>query len=598
MPARSPWRALRAFSGPFARSRRVLREARAALDVAARLTALPDAELGDRFRHLRPDGPRCDRLAAGVEVLARTDCRPSVHQIGAAISVLDGQVAMVSEGDRPAVEILALLAGAATGPGMHALTSDSVRARRRAASVGAQLERFGVTVGYVDPADPDEARRAAYGADVAFVAAEDAARDRLRDQLEEGTHPVLGERRCAVVLDAAAVLVHRAAAPVLLADSDGRPAALALVRDLLVEYPLLGAVASEDFPRVLGNEESPELTSLGLSLAAIRAPSPAAPPASVEAQHASRTERDAAAAEAVHAWAAAGRPALVVSPTGDCRGITERLAAAGVPHRTVGPAAGDDAALADAGRPGAVTVLAGAAAVPPTLTPGGDPTREALRLAACDGADFEDLSPYRDEARERIAAAAETIAASGGPVVVVLGRGPTADTDAAWVRLAAVGGTGLVSFYVTPDDTAPPVEDPSAARATRQQQVARLRELQRDHAAIRERIAEWTALTGPAVLDAARNELEADTDPARALLRRQAFVALRNAERHAAPDVVARTVRQLAVDACHRAWQDHLGTGVTAVATGAAPPDGEALVYSARIRFGDLLAGQGGSGSP
>ena len=157
--------------------------------------SLSDAELADRTRLFK------DRLAAGetlddilvdafatVREAARRVLgqRPYDVQLIGGIVLHRGMIAEMKTGEgKTLVGTLAVYLNALAGKGVHVVTVNDYLAKRDADWMG-QIYRFlGLTVGVVShDLENDEARRAAYGADITYATNNELGFDYLRDNMK------------------------------------------------------------------------------------------------------------------------------------------------------------------------------------------------------------------------------------------------------------------------------------------------------------------------------------------------------------------------------------------------------------------------------
>ncbi|MBL8486360.1 MAG: hypothetical protein JNK22_04675 [Rhodocyclaceae bacterium] len=322
---------------------------------------LPAASATQR-RRLGSPGEAADARARLLALACRAAVlggqpEPSAETRRAAWAMLAGAVADLPPGADPVTA--AVLAGAvAAGRGLpvHLLAADEPAAAALADRAAALLPRLGLTAAGIGARTPEAERRAAHAADLVCLPLAVAAFDYLRDRVRMGRR--LGPLRHrmaaadpgsplrglvmrglghAYVLDADALMVDRAHAPLVLREDPGaaEPAILARTSlpDFLGRYLRLGACApaaglsARDFRRLYG------MPVVGTA--------PAAPP--IGGVFATREEKwEAIAARAADARRA-GRAVLVGIAAGDADGLAAALEARGLSCRRPGAGSPDPA---------------------------------------------------------------------------------------------------------------------------------------------------------------------------------------------------------------------------------------------------------------
>jgi preprotein translocase subunit SecA len=189
-----------------------------------------------------------DDAGAQVESLALAGAKwtdglaPSSLEYAAALAVMRGR--LVEVGDAPDPERIAMLAAMAVAPwggGVHLVLPDSERATALAGRLARSCMPLGLSVGLAGAGLAAAERRAAWAADLTCVAVGELVTDALRDlkrlqdrpgdlrlRLERlhGVNPRAGELlqrglRCAVLLDAGALLLDEALRTVALSADEG-----------------------------------------------------------------------------------------------------------------------------------------------------------------------------------------------------------------------------------------------------------------------------------------------------------------------------------------------------------------------------------------
>jgi preprotein translocase subunit SecA len=255
--------------------------------VAARVGEIAARSRAERQELLRAIRGRLrrdpDDASAHAEALALVGASwtdglaPSSLEYAAALAVARGRLVEVGGAPDPdRIAMLAAIAAAPWGGGVHLVLRDS----ERAAALAARLERgcglLGLSVGLAAPGLAAAERRKAWAADLTCVAIGELVTDALRDlkrlpdrpgdlrlRLENlhGVNPRTGELvqrglRCAVVLDAAVLLLDEALRTVALSADDGASQelqALALAWDVSAIFsPESGLVEQQSLPAQCG----------------------------------------------------------------------------------------------------------------------------------------------------------------------------------------------------------------------------------------------------------------------------------------------------------------------------------------------------------
>jgi preprotein translocase subunit SecA len=147
---------------------------------------------------------------------------PGQVLILAGLALHRGAVAQLAPGEDVAVAAaFPALLRALDGGGVHVVTGPSSEAGALAERVGPLLETFGLSVGVLElspttGAPPLERRRSAYAADVTFGDYRDFGYDYLRDNISHPGETVQTRMRCAFVMEADAVLLGQAFAPLMI----------------------------------------------------------------------------------------------------------------------------------------------------------------------------------------------------------------------------------------------------------------------------------------------------------------------------------------------------------------------------------------------
>jgi len=197
-------------------------------ELAADVAALSDSTLRERFRELGPR-PSDEELpvafAIAREVAERTlGQRPYDVQIEAGFVLWRGQIAEMKTGEGKTLTAVAPVACAAlAGKGVHVVTVNDYLAERDAEWMRPVYEALGLSVGYLTHDSTPQERRAAYGADVTYVANTQVGFDYLRDNLVHGlVEKVQRGLYFALVDEVDSVLIDEAKTPLIIS---GRPEA-------------------------------------------------------------------------------------------------------------------------------------------------------------------------------------------------------------------------------------------------------------------------------------------------------------------------------------------------------------------------------------
>ena len=207
---------------------RLHRFAQAALAHGEPLRGLDAATLAARAEALRLELHRCGitpALAARAFALAgeasaqRLGKRPYAVQLQGGYGLLRGRLIEMATGEgKTLTALLPSLTLALAGVPVHVVTVNDYLARRDADYVRPVLEMFGFTVGVVTHEEDDDARRAAYRADVTYCVNKDLVFDFLRDSLlPDGAERKQRGLYFALVDEADGILVDEARTPLVIA---------------------------------------------------------------------------------------------------------------------------------------------------------------------------------------------------------------------------------------------------------------------------------------------------------------------------------------------------------------------------------------------
>ena len=191
------------------------------------MEALSDAELAAQTPALRARvaaGESLDALLPEAFAVAREASRRvlglrpfDVQLIGGAV-LHDGQIAEMRTGEgKTLVAVLPAYLNALAGRGVHVVTVNDYLARRDSEWVG-QVHRFlGVSVGLVQQGLSEDARRAAYAADVTYVTNSELGFDYLRDNLASAAGDlVLRPFNFCVIDEVDSILIDEARTPLII----------------------------------------------------------------------------------------------------------------------------------------------------------------------------------------------------------------------------------------------------------------------------------------------------------------------------------------------------------------------------------------------
>ncbi|HEX6528911.1 MAG TPA: hypothetical protein VF004_03770 [Burkholderiales bacterium] len=195
--------------------------------------AMPPQPVAELRYRLRRDGLQPALLA---HCFALHDAPPASHVLGAAHRLVQGGVVELGDaGERQQALILAALAHALHGDGVHLIAPTDAAAKALHAKMQAPFAAHGLRVALIAAGMPAAARRDAYAAEVVCATHREIAQDYLRDRLLEGERrgalashvqrlSAAGEKalmpqglHCALVDDADAVMLDDALAPAAIA---------------------------------------------------------------------------------------------------------------------------------------------------------------------------------------------------------------------------------------------------------------------------------------------------------------------------------------------------------------------------------------------
>lgn len=195
---------------------------------------LSDAELRKRAALLRErvqrDEPVEDVLvpwfALAREAARRVlGMRPFDVQVLGAAALHAGRIVEMETGEgKTLAAVLPVSLEALAGRGAHVLTANDYLARRDAAWMGPLCQALGLTVAAITQGSSRDERRAAYAADVTYLAANEAGFDLLRDRLARPPEDVVQRPYHFALFDEAdSILIDEARIPLVIAGGTGIP---------------------------------------------------------------------------------------------------------------------------------------------------------------------------------------------------------------------------------------------------------------------------------------------------------------------------------------------------------------------------------------
>ncbi len=219
--------------------RKLSTRARRVLALQQALTQLAPAQrFGARLLRLRAtlrrDGltsPAAEHACASVAsaIQSALGLQPRENQIMTAFAVLAGQLAELPTGEGKSLATgLAAGVAALAGVPVHVVSSNDYLAGRDARACQTWAGLLGLRASAISPGMDEDARRAAYAADITFCSAHELVFDYLRDrQRTEPATRVLRGLCMAIVDEADSVFIDEAATPFILAETADQSAELA-----------------------------------------------------------------------------------------------------------------------------------------------------------------------------------------------------------------------------------------------------------------------------------------------------------------------------------------------------------------------------------
>jgi len=193
----------------------------------SKFEALSDEELAKQtevFRQRLESGSKLDDLLVEAFATVREAAKRTLGQRHFDVQLMGGIVlhrGMISEmrtGEgKTLVATLAVYLNALTGKGVHVVTVNDYLARRDSEWMG-QIYRFlGLSVGCIVPSIDEEARRAAYAADITYGTNNEFGFDYLRDNMKRSQeHLVQRSFNYAIVDEVDSILVDEARTPLII----------------------------------------------------------------------------------------------------------------------------------------------------------------------------------------------------------------------------------------------------------------------------------------------------------------------------------------------------------------------------------------------
>jgi len=221
-------------SGPEALADRARRLAARLAGVQGGVPPAPKVEaLGARLaaEGLAPEPIVLALAVAGAAMAAATGLAPRANQYHGAVLLLGQRLVELDTGEGKSVMVaLAAAVAALAGAPVHVLTANPYLAARDAAAFAPFYALLGLRAAAVAETDDDAARRAAWGAEIAYAAARTLGFDELRDELAaaggDAAEPLLRGLCVAIVDEADSVLLDEARMPLVIAqarpDAEGR----------------------------------------------------------------------------------------------------------------------------------------------------------------------------------------------------------------------------------------------------------------------------------------------------------------------------------------------------------------------------------------
>ena len=206
---------------------------------------LDDAGLkakADELRARVEDGADKDSLLAEAFALVREAAKRALGQrhfdvqLMGGIALHSGQIAEMKTGEgKTLVATLATFLNALDGKGVHVVTVNDYLASRDAAWMGKVYEKLGLTVGCIVAGMDDDARRAAYHADITYGTNNEFGFDYLRDNLKFRLEDMVQrDHHFAIVDEVDSILIDEARTPLIISGPAETNVALYAVADAII----------------------------------------------------------------------------------------------------------------------------------------------------------------------------------------------------------------------------------------------------------------------------------------------------------------------------------------------------------------------------
>jgi len=191
------------------------------------ISALSDQELRSKteeFRERLGGGETLDDILPEAFAVVREASRRVMNmrhfdvQIMGGVVLHEGKIAEMKTGEgKTLVATLPVYLNAIEGKGAHVVTVNDYLARRDASWMGPVYEFLGLSVGVILHGLTDEARQAAYGADVTYGTNNEFGFDYLRDNMKyEVSQYVQREMNFAIVDEVDSILIDEARTPLII----------------------------------------------------------------------------------------------------------------------------------------------------------------------------------------------------------------------------------------------------------------------------------------------------------------------------------------------------------------------------------------------
>ncbi|MGB2234521.1 MAG: preprotein translocase subunit SecA, partial [Candidatus Puniceispirillum sp.] len=206
---------------------------------------LDDAGLkakADELRARVEDGADKDSLLAEAFALVREAAKRALGQrhfdvqLMGGIALHNGQIAEMKTGEgKTLVATLATFLNALDGKGVHVVTVNDYLASRDATWMGKVYEKLGLSVGCIVAGMDDDARRAAYHADITYGTNNEFGFDYLRDNLKFRLEDMVQrDHHFAIVDEVDSILIDEARTPLIISGPAETNVALYAVADAII----------------------------------------------------------------------------------------------------------------------------------------------------------------------------------------------------------------------------------------------------------------------------------------------------------------------------------------------------------------------------